>query len=56
KIGFGSDFDGIETKPIGLDNPQDYPNLLKALEHRGYSQEQIKNIAGEALINYFARI
>ncbi len=56
KIGFGSDFDGIGTKPIGLDNPEDYPNLLQALTRRGYRQSQIKDIAGEALINYYARI
>ena len=37
KIGFGSDFDGIETKPEGLDNPEDFPNLLDALRRRGYS-------------------
>ena len=56
KIGFGSDFDGIESKPVGLDNPEDYPNLLQALARRGYSQQQIQSIAGEGLIDYFSRI
>ena len=56
KIGFGSDFDGIETKPEGLDNPEDFPNLLGALRRRGYSEENIESIAGEGLIGYFKRI
>lgn len=56
KIGFGSDFDGIETKPEGLDNPEDFPNLLDALRRRGYSEENIASIAGEGLIDYFKRI
>lgn len=56
KVGFGSDFDGIETKPQGLDNPSDFPNLLGALRLRGYSEQNIESIAGEALIDYFKRI
>lgn len=56
KLGFGSDFDGIESKPVGLDNPEDYPDLLQALARRGYSQEGIQSIAGEGLIDYFSRI
>ncbi len=56
KIGFGSDFDGIETKPEGLDNPEDFPNLLQALRRRGYSEPLIQSIAGEGLIDYFQRI
>ena len=56
KIGFGSDFDGIETKPEGLDNPEDFPNLLDALRRRGYSEKNIESIAGEGLIDYFKRI
>ena len=33
-VGFGSDFDGISSKPVGLDNPADFPNLLEALRRR----------------------
>ncbi len=56
KMGFGSDFDGIETKPQGLDNPLDYPALLDTLRRRGYSDAQVRSIAGEAMMDYFARI
>ena len=56
KAGFGSDFDGIESKPEHLDNPLDYPRLLDKLRRRGYSEKNIRSIAGEAMISYFARI
>ena len=56
KVGFGSDFDGIEIKPEQLDNPLDYPRLLERLRQRGYSQSSVRAIAGEAMISYFARL
>lgn len=56
KVGLGSDFDGIETKPRGLDNPLDYPELFSCLRRRGFSEPQVRSIAGEAMIDYFARI
>jgi membrane dipeptidase len=45
-VGFGSDFDGMDTWPDGLGSPADFPNLLAALEKRGYTQSQIADIAG----------
>ena len=45
-LGFGSDFDGIETWPEGLAHPGDYPNLLNALRKRGYSEQTLRDIAG----------
>lgn len=56
KVGFGSDFDGIESKPEHLDNPLDYPLLLDKLRRRGYSEKSVQSIAGEAMIDYFARL
>lgn len=56
KIGFGSDFDGIETKPEGLRHPGDYPALIEALRAHGYGEKAVESIAGEALIDYFKRI
>lgn len=56
KVGYGSDFDGISSKPEGLDNPADFPNLIEGLRRRGYSEDSIKAIAGENFINYFKRI
>ena len=56
RVGFGSDFDGIEEKPEGLDNPSDFPALISALERRGFGPEPLTDIAGEALLRYFDRI
>lgn len=56
RVGFGSDFDGIEVKPEGLDNPSDFPALVSALERRGFGPEPLTDIAGEALLRYFDRI
>ena len=56
KIGFGSDFDGIECKPRGLSGPQDVPELLAALRRRGVTEDLIRGIAGENLLNYYDRI
>ena len=45
-VGFGSDFDGIETWPEGLSNPADFPNLLDHLARHGYTQAQLEKLAG----------
>ena len=55
-IGFGSDFDGIETKVPGLDNPLDLPALLDALRRRGITGETLAGIAGKNLLAYYDRI
>lgn len=55
-VGLGSDFDGIGTKPEKLDNPEDLPNLFDCLRKRGYQEDSIKDIAGEAFIRYFGTL
>ena len=55
-IGFGSDFDGIEVKPEGLNGPQDFPALLAALKKRGLSDGQLEKIAGRNLLSFYDRI
>ena len=42
--GIGSDFDGVECTPIGLDDVSKYPNLTRALLERGYTAEDIRKI------------
>ena len=44
-IGIGSDFDGIETVPDGLDGPREVPNLFAELLRRGYSEADCGRIA-----------
>ena len=45
-VGFGSDFDGIDTWPDGLASPADFPRLLDLLARRGYTGDQLRDIAG----------
>lgn len=55
-VGFGSDFDGIETTPDNVRHPGDIPNLLDELRRLGYDDATIAGIAGENLKRYFDRI
>lgn len=44
-VGIGSDFDGVgDSLPTGLKDVSQYPNLIKELLKRGYSEEDIAKI------------
>ncbi len=45
-VGIGSDFDGIQGPPNGLEDVSKMPNLVAALLKRGYSEADIKKILG----------
>ncbi len=45
-IGIGTDFDGIECAPEGLEDVSKFPNLTRALLEKGYSPADIKKIYG----------
>lgn len=55
-VGFGSDFDGIEVCPEGLENASKIPALLEELRRMGYSEDAIAGVAGGNLRDYFQRI
>ena len=55
-VGFGSDFDGIECVPTGLEHAGQMPNLIAELRARGYDQDTIEGIAGKNLLAYYSRI
>ena len=55
-VGFGSDFDGIETTPADLRHPGELGNLTEALRRLGYSEEAIAGVAGGNLLAYYDRI
>jgi membrane dipeptidase len=45
-VGLGSDFDGVgDSLPEGLKDVSGYPNLIRALLERGYSEADIEKIA-----------
>jgi membrane dipeptidase len=45
-VGIGSDFDGIDCAPAGLEDVSKFPNLTRALLEKGYSAENIRKIYG----------
>ena len=49
-VGLGSDFDGIETVPVQLEDVSTYPNITQGLLDRGYNEEDIHKILGGNLL------
>ncbi|MDB5132419.1 MAG: Membrane dipeptidase [Mucilaginibacter sp.] len=45
-VGVGSDFDGAESYPLGLDSVSDYPKITAELIKIGYSEKDIDKILG----------
>ena len=45
-VGFGSDFDGINSAPQQLDDVTAYPLITKALLERGYRKKDIRKMLG----------
>lgn len=54
-VGIGSDFDGIETTPQGLDGVEDFPALFAELARRGWSDADLAKLAGGNLLRVLAR-
>lgn len=49
-VGIGGDFDGYSWWPEGLSDVSMYPNLFAELIRRGWSDEQLRKLAGENLL------
>lgn len=49
-VGIGSDYDGIELAPRGLESVADYPALLVELARRGWSDEDLAAVAGRNIL------
>lgn len=45
-VGIGSDFDGVSSLPIGLEDVTTYPKITAELKKRGYSKASIRRILG----------
>jgi membrane dipeptidase len=52
-VGIGSDFDGITSVPLGLENVGEFPALLAELLRRGWKDEEIKKLAGLNVLRVF---
>lgn len=55
-VGLGSDFDGIDSLPQGIDSVADLPKITEALAARGYTEEQLHKILGGNLLRVFAEV
>ena len=55
-VGLGSDFDGIEVPPLGLEDISYMPLITEELANRGYSPEDIKLILGENFLRVLEKI
>jgi len=49
-IGIGGDFDGISSTPEGLEDVSTYPALFAELIRRGWSDDELRKLAGENML------
>ena len=49
-VGFGSDFDGIDTTPTGLEDVSTFPGIVAELIRRGYNDQEIRKLLGLNLL------
>jgi membrane dipeptidase len=52
-VGLGSDYDGIESTPVGLEDVTKIPDLLAELARRGYNAADLEAVAGGNLLRAF---
>jgi membrane dipeptidase len=49
-VGIGSDFDGVQGLPDGLEDVSRYPALFEELASRSYSEDDLERIAGRNVL------
>jgi membrane dipeptidase len=52
-VGIGSDFDGIDRGPTGLEDVSTFPALFAELIRRGWSDADLRKLAGENVLRAF---
>ncbi|HEX2092777.1 MAG TPA: dipeptidase [Longimicrobiaceae bacterium] len=45
-VGLGSDFDGVTSVPVGMEDVSRYPHLTAELLRRGYAEDDVKKVLG----------
>ena len=55
-VGIGTDFDGIQELPEGIDSAADLPRITAALADKGYTAEDLHKILGGNLMRVFTEI
>lgn len=55
-VGIGSDFDGVDCLPAGIDSVADLPKITEMLVKRGYTADDIHKIMGDNLLRVFDQV
>jgi membrane dipeptidase len=55
-VGLGSDFDGINVTPVGLEDVTKLPVITEELMRRGYSKDAIRKILGGNLLGLMEKV
>jgi membrane dipeptidase len=53
-VGLGSDYDGVDSMPVGLEGIDGLPKITLELLRRGWSDEDVKKVLGENFLRAFA--
>jgi membrane dipeptidase len=54
-VGIGTDYDGIEDPPTGLEDVSKLPKLTEELLRRGHSEEEVRGVLGENFLKFWDR-
>ena len=54
-VGLGSDFDGFDHPPVGLEDVSRFPYLFAELIRRGWSDDDLRKLAGRNLLRVLRR-
>jgi len=54
-VGLGTDFDGVEDPPVGLDDVSHLPRLTAELLRRGHGEKTVRGILGENFLRFFEK-
>jgi len=55
-VGLGSDFDGVECVPKGLEDVSQWPNLTRKLLEKGYTPSDIRKVYGANLLRFMRSV
>jgi membrane dipeptidase len=55
-VGLGTDFDGIEDPPRGLEDVSKLPEITEELLRRGHSEEEVRGVLGENFLRFWERV